>query len=166
MNGDMAASGETRGRGGRIIFRPLGNLIHPIHRSSRLLRRVSRSSSTTEILAAADATSNEPYIKAILSGLNIHLDLQFPVDSATLASLSTFVRELQERLNKIDLAAIKDTCDDGKLGASHWRPGQKLLADTITKDNTVTANLFYRVLVTGLHSQPYETRTILGPPHF
>lgn len=110
--------------------------------------------------------SNELYIKAILSGVNIHHDLQLTIDSTSPASSSTSVREPQKRLNKCDLAAIREAFDDGKLGAVHWCPGQKLLANTLTKDNTVTANLLYGVLVTGVFSQPKGTGTNLGPSHY
>lgn len=75
MKGAMAAAGDLRRRGGHIIFCQLGNLVHRIHGSSFQLRRVSRSSSTAEILAAADAMYNRVYIKTLLNDVNICHDL-------------------------------------------------------------------------------------------
>lgn len=59
--------------------------------------------------------SNRLYIQTILNNVKICHELQLPVDSAALASLSTSVKEPQERLIKIDLAEIKESIDEGEL---------------------------------------------------
>lgn len=57
-DGASAAAHDVKGRGGFIILRRLGNIVHPIQWSARRLRHVSRSSDTDEILDAADALSS------------------------------------------------------------------------------------------------------------
>lgn len=50
-------------RGGIIIFRRSGRVIHPIAWLYRLARRVARSTSTAELHAAADAVDRVAYLK-------------------------------------------------------------------------------------------------------
>lgn len=59
----MAAAGNRKGRGGHIIFHRLGKFVPSIDWSSRELRRISISSSTDEILDAAEVMSSGLYIK-------------------------------------------------------------------------------------------------------
>lgn len=163
-DGATASSGETKSRGGHLIFRRLGKIVHPIQWSARCLRRIARSSSTAETLAAADAMSNGLYLRSILLELCCAHLTELTVDSSSLASLSTSIKEPEEKLNKVDLAAIREAYDDGDLDAVHWCPGQKLLADALTKDNRVTAELLLAALSSGMHERPQDMTTNLGRP--
>ncbi len=163
-DGATATAAETKGREGHIIFRRCGNTVHPIQWSARYLRRVARSSATAEILAAAEAMSNGLYIKSIMLELKLPTLAELTVDSTSLLSLSTTVKEPEERLNKVDLAAIREAYDDGALHAVHWCPGQKLVADALTKDNRNTAAILLDALDTGTHARPPETATNHGLP--
>lgn len=121
-----------------------------------------RSCSTDKFLAAADAILIGMYIKTVLNNVNICHDLQLTVDSIALASLSASIKEPQECLKKIDLAAIREVFVEGELSAVHWCPGQKLLADALIMDNNLTAKLLHTALVTISHTRPEETPTNLG----
>lgn len=164
--GAVTAPGDVKGWGGDIIFRRLGNLVHPIYWSSCQLFRLSRSSSAAEILAAADEMSSGLYMKAVSDDVSICQDLQLTVHQTALASMFTSIKEPQERPHKIDQAAIRETLDEGELGSVYWCPLQKLLAKVLVKDNKMTAKLLHIALVTGLHSRPGGTRTNLRPLHF
>ena len=72
------------------------------------------------------------------------------------------MKEPEERLNKVDLAAIREAYDDGELDAVHWCPGQKILSDALTKDNRNTATLLLVALSTGRHERPTEMVSNLG----
>lgn len=163
-DGASAAANDVKGRGGFIIFRRLGNIVHPIPWSARRLRRVSRSSATAEILAAADAVSSGMYIQEVLVNMHCVAPTELTIDSDALLSLSTSVKEPEERYNKVDLAAIREAYDDGQLSAVLWCPGAKLLADALTKDNKCTADLLLDTLCTGQHERPKEMKTNLGHP--
>lgn len=160
----MAAVGETKGRGGYIIFRRSNHVVHPIQWSARKLRRVARSSVTAEVLGAADAMSNGLYIREILAELDDAPQTELTVDSSALQSLSTSVKEPEERYNKVDLAAIREAYDDGLLNAVYWCPGTKLLADALTKDNRATGSLLLQALITGTHERPDEMVPNIGHP--
>lgn len=163
-DGAMAGAGpsDTKGREGYIIFRRYGDIVHPIQWCARRLRRVARSSATVEILAAADAMSNGLYLQHLLRGMHVIHPTELTVDSTSLQSLSTSIKEPEERLNKVDLASIREAFDEGDLTAVHWCPGKQLLADPLTKDNPHTAALLLNALSTGQHIRPLETKTNLG----
>lgn len=114
------------------------------------------------MVAAANAMSNVLHIKAVLNDINFCPDLQLTVDSTTLDCLSTSITELQERLNKIDLTAIGEAFQEDELGAVHWCAEQKLLVESLTKDDKLTPKLLHTALVTGLQGRPDERRTNLG----
>lgn len=65
-DGSTAPANETHGREGHIPFKRFGSIVNPIQWVTRKLRRVSRSSSTTELLAAADELSNELYLRVVI----------------------------------------------------------------------------------------------------
>jgi len=64
-DGSPGSKKDEAARGGFILFRRHGDTVHPIYWSSRRLRRVARSSSTAEILSAADAVDKSYYISAL-----------------------------------------------------------------------------------------------------
>lgn len=84
------------------------------------------------------------------------------VDATSLQSLSTSISQPEERANKIDLAAIREAYDDGRLDAVLWCPGSKLLADPLTKEGPPTVILLLDALSTGTHVRPAEMTANLG----
>lgn len=161
-DGATAVADETRGRSGHIIFRRQGQIVHPIQWSARKLRRVARSSATAEILSAAEAMSNGLYLREVMAEICTIPHVELTVDSTSLQSLSTSIKEPEERLNKVDLAAIREAFDNGELNAVHWCPGPKLLSDALTKDNRATASLLHETLRSGKHERPAEMKTKFG----
>ena len=163
-DGAMAQKGEDKGREGTLVFRRFDDdIVHPIHWTARHLWRVSRSSTTAETLSAAEAVSNGLYLKALISSITLPPPTELTIDSSSLQTLSTSVKEPEEKLNKVGLASIREAYDDGELAAVHWCPGPKLLPDAFTKDNPATAKLLLHALSSGRHSRPAETKTNLGP---
>ena len=105
-------------------------------------------------MAAADAMSNGRYLRSIMQELRFTPPTEPTVDSSSLASLATSIKEPEERLNKVDLAAIREAYDDGDLNAVNWCPGKKLLSDALIKDSRVTAELLLAALSTDMHERP------------
>lgn len=161
-DGATAVANETKGRSGHIIFHRQGDIVHPIQWSARKLRRVARSSATAEILSAAKSMSNGLYLREIISELCATPHVELTVDSTALQSLSTSIKEPEERLKKVDLAAIREAFDNGTLNAVHWCPGPKLLSDALTKDNRTTASLLHAALTSGEHERPAEMKSKFG----
>lgn len=81
-----------------------------------------------------------------------------------LLALYRSVKKPEERLNKVDLAAIRKSYDDADWNAVNWFPGCKPLAERFTKDNHNTAALLLEVLLTGQHSRPAEMKINLAQP--
>eukprot|EP00171_Calliarthron_tuberculosum_P022319 IDg22319t1 len=155
-NGDSA-------RGGFIIFRRNGDTVHPIHWSSKKIRRVARSSSTAEILAAADAIDVGLYLAHILKELIYEHTIDLSTDSRSLFSLATSVKEPEERRNKIDLSAIRESFDNGMLTSVSWTPGHYLVSDALTKDNRLTASLLTQVLRDGIYPHHPDRESRMSP---
>ena len=89
---------------------------------------------------------------------------ELTVNSSSLASLATSIKEPEDRLNKFDLAAIREAYDEGDVNAVNCCPGQKLLADALTKDNRVTAELLLAAISTCMHERTEETMANHGRP--
>lgn len=136
-------------RGGFIIFRRCGDTVHPIYWSARKLRRVARSSSTAELLAASDATNALAYLQCLLNEVHYHHAAETTVDSRALYDLSTTVHEPAEPLNKVDLSFIRQLFVPTKVGNIAWVPGHYNVSDALTKNNTNSAALLLKVLQEG-----------------
>ena len=108
------------------------------------------------LLAAAEALSHGMYFHELMNELGIELRAELTVDSRSLQALSRSIREPAERRNKVDLASIRECYEEGSLNAIIWCPGQKLLADSLTKDNIDTARLMFDAISTGTHKRPAE----------
>ena len=86
------------------------------------------------------------------------------VDFYSLASLATSIKEPNERLKKVDLAAIRKAYEDGDLNSENWCNGQKLLVDALSKDSRVTAELLLAALSTAMHEWSREMTANHGRP--
>ena len=138
-------------REGFIIVRRCNDVVHPVYWTSRKLRRVARSSSTAELIGAADAVDKALYIAAVLREILYDHDVHLATDSRSLFSLATSIRDPEESLNKLDLAAIRQAFENGMLRRICWCPGYYIIADTLTKNNRETAALLSKVFRTGLY---------------
>ena len=107
--------------------------------------------------------SNTLYIQELILPLMKQPLPELTIDSSSLHSLATSVKEPEEKYNKVDLAAIKEAFDEGKINAIHWCPGTKLIAYSLSKHNPVTAALLKKTLRDGTHVQPREMKTVHGP---
>eukprot|EP00171_Calliarthron_tuberculosum_P023568 IDg23568t1 len=155
-NGDSA-------RGAFMIFRRCGDIVHPIHWSSRKLRRVARSSSTAEILAAAEGADSALYIASLLKELLYSHNVVLASDSRSFFNLATTLREPEERRNKIDLAAIREAYDKGLIHSIRWIPGHYLACDALTKSNHATGALLLKILRKGLYPHHPDSDERIAP---
>ncbi len=144
-DGSMSPKGEGGARGGFVIFRRSGDIAHPIYWSSRKLRRVARSTSTAEILAAAYAVDMALYLAAVTDELTYKHKVEFTTDFRSLFNLVSTTKEQTGRLNKTDLSAIRGALEDGSVRQIHWCPGYYLVADALTKDSRESAAHLLRV---------------------
>ncbi len=159
----MSSKKDPYARGGYVIYRRCGDIVHPIHWSSRKLRRVARSSTTAEILATADAFDMGLYLKALLAELTYDHELHLNSDSRSVFNLSSTTKEPEERVNKLDLAAMREAHENGELAVISRTPGYYLVADALTKDNRETAALLLRTLRDGLYPLHPEAQHRTSP---
>lgn len=154
-------------REGIIILRRSGDCVHAISWVSRLARRVARSTSTAELLAASDAVDRLTYLNHILIELGIHQTTELIVDSKSTFHLCSTYTEPTEVKNKIILASIREEHHASSMATMRWTPGQSHLADALTKDNQVIARQLINVLSEGIHQHPESsytvTTTVPGP---
>lgn len=141
----MATSTDAA-RGGFIIFRRSGDVVHLLFWSARKLKRVARPSSTAELLAAPDATNTLAYLQHLLEELLYHHEANATFDSRALFDLSTTVHEPTEPLNKVDLSFIRQLYDPCRISSIFWTPGHYNVSDALTKNNQTSAALLSKVL--------------------
>jgi len=156
---------EEGGRAGFIIVRMQGDIIHPISWSARKLKRVARSSSTAELLGAADAVSHLLYLSSVIKeiiGARHSPSTRLVIDSHCLYRLCSTTNDPRESLNKIDLSAIREAFRPGSLDAISWQPGCYHIADALTKDNRVTSLLLMKALADGQHPPHPSSQTTLS----
>jgi len=164
---------ETSGRGAFLIFRRCGDIVHPIHWNSRKLRRVARSSTTAEVLAAGDAVNLLCYMQLLMEELTGKTELsstseiqgtaELTVDSKSTFGLITTTKEPEEKLNKVDLAIMRDAYNIGIIDAISWCPGSYHAADPLTKDNRVGAIHLHKILRDGHYPIHPESIARISP---
>lgn len=147
----MSSKAEEGGRGAYIIYRRCNDVVHPLFWSARKLRRVSRSSSTAELLAASDAASNLVYLQELIAEVSYRPLAEMLMDSRALVNLTTSIKEPAEQANKLDLAAIRERFTLESIHGIGWVPGHYNIADALTKDNRETAALLSKVLREGTY---------------
>ena len=153
----MSSTSEGGGRGAYLIYRRHNDTIHPLYWSARKLRRVARSSSTAELLAASDAASNLVYIQELLAEMCYRPHAEMLMDSRALLNLSTSIKEPTEAANKLDLAAMREFFTLQSIRAYGWVPGHYNIADALTKDNRETGALLLKVLREGTYPRHPDT---------
>ncbi len=159
---DAAMSNKkcNEGRNGFIIFRRWGDIVHPIYWNARKLRRVARSSTTAEILGAADATSMLLYLQTLLAEILYEHGTELVTDSRSTFKLTTSTKEPEEAFNKVDISAIRQAYNTNKLQTISWCPGYYLVADALTKDNRTSASLLLKVLREGKYARHPEMHRV------
>lgn len=158
---------KTNVREGILIFRRSDDIIHPIGWTSRLARRVARSTSTAELLSAADAVDQITYLNTVLKEIDSTTPTELILDSKTTFHLCATASEPQEAKNKIILASIREEHHMSSLATIRWTPGNRHLADALTKNNPVIAKILAEALQTGRHKHPDASYTIqadIPPP--
>lgn len=144
----MPRKTDNGAKGGVLIVRRAGDVIHPIYWQSLKLRMVARSSTTAELIAAADGLEFALHLRHILIELEISpttvdlfvkAPLELTVDSRSLFSLVTSSKQPEEARNRADLAAIRETFAEGSLRGVNWCPGYYLTVDALTKNNRTSA---------------------------
>jgi len=148
-DGAMGSKKDDAARGGFIIFRRSGDIVHPIIWNSRRLRRVARSSATAEILSAADAVDKALYLSALCAEIHYAHAVAQATDSRGLWELIATQKEPQESLNKIDLATMRAAFETSAVNTVRWIPGYYMVADALTKDDRTTAAFLNRILCDG-----------------
>ena len=167
----MSNKNSTGARGGLLIFRRSGDVVHPIHWQSRKLRRVARSSSTAEIIAAADGTDFALHLQNLIAEFTGYLDAELPInppfelriDSRCLFNLITTIKQPEEAMNRADLAIIREAFATGRLQAVNWTPGYYLIVDALTKDNRTSAAHLLKALREGIYPKHPATISRLAP---
>lgn len=152
----MSNKNSNEGRNGFIIFRRCGDIVHLIHWNARKLRRVARSSTTAEILGAADVTSMMLYFQVLLSEILYNHTTELVLDSRSTFKLATSTKEPEEAFNKVDISAIRESYTCNKLNTVSWCPGYYLVADALTKDNRTSASLLLKDLRNGVYEKHPE----------
>lgn len=123
--------------------------MHAINWTSRQARRVARSTSTAELLAAADAVDKVTCLKHLPGDLTTDQPTELAIHSRSLFHLCTTMKEPEKARNKIILATIREEHHTSSLATIRWTPGTAHMADALTKDNPVIAAKLEEALASG-----------------
>ncbi len=117
------------------------DLIYPVldwHSSKQ--SRISFSSIGSEILAAATSAHRSVSMTEglqALHGADTSLPLVLTVDSLGLHATITTVNESKDYRLRPTVARVRDSFESGEISVIQWIPGQKTIADALTKRNPV-----------------------------
>lgn len=131
------SSDSFEGRLGFINFRKCGDVVHPLHRYARKLRRMVSSSVTAKILAEAESTDILLYLRVLLNKLYYSHATGMDNDLKFLSDLSISIREPGESLNRIGSTTIGKTFSPIHLCSLRWCPCYSSTVYPLTKEKRV-----------------------------
>lgn len=104
--------------------------------TSRLAKRVARSTCTAGRLAAADAENKLTCSKLVVEeNLGTKLEtIELILDSRSAFYLCSTLRKPKEIKNKLLLSSIQENYLKDLMATIRWTPGSSHLADVLTKD--------------------------------
>lgn len=133
----MHLSDPYSGRLDFIIYRRCGDVVHPLYWGLHKLVRVVRSSTTPEILAAAETADVLLHLQVLLKQFYFTYAASVVTNSKVTLELSTSIQATAGSLNKVGLETIKEAFRPIMLSAIRWCPGSHHADDTLTKNNRV-----------------------------
>jgi Reverse transcriptase (RNA-dependent DNA polymerase) len=150
----------TRNRAGVLVTRSFGldsdSPAHVIDFCSHKLRRVARSTKTAETLAASEGYDRAYYIGAVLAWMEIRHGLFMVLDSSSLFADVSSTRTPKEKRLKVDLALLRESFENGDLGAVIWAETTAQLADAMTKADEKADSRMLLALSEGVLRYPYR----------
>jgi Reverse transcriptase (RNA-dependent DNA polymerase) len=150
----------TRNRAGVLVTRSFGldpdSPAHVIDYCSHKLRRVARSTKTAETLAASEGYDRAYYIGAVLTWMEIRYGILLVLDSSSLFADVSSTRTPKEKRLKVDLALLRESFENGDLGAVIWAETTAQLADAMTKADEKADTRMLLALSEGVLRHPYR----------
>lgn len=89
----MRTATEEKGRSGNFIFRPNGDVAHPIQWNVRKIRHVASSRRTADILNATEEKSMGMFLETVFANVLQVRPLEHTADSISLLSLATSIHD-------------------------------------------------------------------------
>jgi hypothetical protein len=127
----------SKNRAGVLVTRSFGldseSPAHVIDFCSHKLRRVARSTKTAETLAASEGFDRGYYVGALLEWIGISSGILLVLDNSSLYADVSTTRAPKEKRVKVDLALLRESFENGDLGAVIWADTTAQLADAMTK---------------------------------
>ena len=124
-------------QGGYIIFwsDAFGNNINPIPWQSHRIKRIVHSTFAAEAMALTEASGKAYWLRCIINEL--FLTIAIPVisltDSRTLYRAVKSSMQIADNRLSIDLAMIKEKCQNKEIENITWISKEKQTADSLTK---------------------------------
>lgn len=126
-------------RVGILTLRRLGSRVHAISWSSKPAKRVVRSASSAELLAATDVNDEVIYFKYVLEEIQVSRRTKLIVDSKVNYHLRSTYKEPLDARNKVILTLIREEKHPISVGTIRCVPGRSYREDAITIDNMEVA---------------------------
>ena len=133
----FANMSEGGSQGGYIIFLSdaFGNKINPIAWQSHRIKRIVNSTLTAEAIELIEASEKAYWIRCIIN--DIFPTITIPViclkDSKTLYHAAKSSKQIADKRLSIDLAMIKEKCENKEIENIIWISKEKQIADSLTK---------------------------------
>jgi hypothetical protein len=127
---------------------------------------VAFSNKAAETLAASEGFDRGYYIGALLAWMGIDNGLCLVLDNSSLNADVSTTRVPKEKRVKVDLALLRESFENGDLGAVIWADTTAQLADAMTKTDDNADSLLLLALSEGILRHPYHECPIKISPIF
>ena len=117
---------------GLVIFLAGDNRLAPISWRANKIRRVVKSTLAAEALALQEGIDEAIYLQRMLAEMSLQVPIHVFVDNKGLVDALHSTKLVQDRRLRIDIGALKQTLER-EVNAVKWCPGEKQLADCLTK---------------------------------
>jgi hypothetical protein len=160
----------SKNRAGVLVTRSFGlgreSPAHVIDFCSHKLRRVARSTKTAETLAASEGFDRGYYVGALLAWMGMNSGIFLVLDNSSLYADVSTTRAPKEKRVKVDLALLRESFENGDLGAVIWADTTAQLADAMTKADEKADLRLLLALGEGVLRHPYLDCAVKISPRF
>lgn len=159
------SQGRKKARKGTLVFQKCAESLHGICWTSGFARRSGRSTSTEELLDAADAVDKTAYYNYLLEEISDAQTTELTADTREIFQRCSAFPEPKEAKIKILLVSIREEHNQSSLKTLRWLPSQRNVADvadvadSVARDNLFISKHLDDLLAFGTHKHDKSLNT-------
>ena len=140
-----------------VMLVGVNKLCCPLAWQANKIKRIVRSTIAAEALSLLQGLENAIYLRALMSEVlgcdaNVVKIIAY-VDNKSVVEAVYSTKQVDDKKLRIDLGAIKECVDRGEVSSVRWCPGDKQLANCLTKRGA-SSHMILDILHTGVLNIP------------